>query len=50
MERRGPGSRAWVRSPLLDLTERLHDGEVYLYGAAADLRIKAAFEKLRQPR
>ncbi len=47
---RGGGRRAWVRSPLLDLTERLNDDEVYLYGAAADLRVKAAFEKSRQLR
>ncbi|MGK0517762.1 MAG: serine/threonine protein kinase/tetratricopeptide (TPR) repeat protein [Planctomycetota bacterium] len=49
-ERRPDGRRDWIRSALVDLTERLNDDEVYLYGAAADLRVKAAFDKSRQPR
>ncbi len=50
-ERRPGGSlRDWIRAPLLDLTERLGDDELYLYGTAADHRVKAAYEKARQPR
>jgi len=50
MDRRGGGPSNWARSPLLDLTERLNDDELYLYGVAADLRIKAAYEKSRESR
>lgn len=49
-ERRPGGRREWIRSALVDLTDRLNDDEVYLYGTAADMRVKAAFEKSRQSR
>jgi tetratricopeptide (TPR) repeat protein len=49
-ERRGGGRRDWLRSVIVDLVERLADDEVVLYGAAADLRVKAALDKSRQPR
>ena len=50
-ERRpGWSGRNWIRAPLLDLTELLGDDELYLYGTAADHRVKAAYEKARQPR